>query len=232
MIDWQTFLDTELAKPYMQETLQYVADRRAAGVTVYPKDEQVFSAFEATPLNEVKVVILGQDPYHGEGQAHGLCFSVLPEVKKLPPSLKNMYKKLATDIEGFEIPHHGYLQSWAEQGVFLLNTVLTVEQGQAHSHKHLGWEQFTDAVIALINQHCDGVVFVLWGAHAQKKGKHIDTSRHHVIKARIHHRFLHIVAFLVVSIFQRQTSYLVVLDQNKAPVNWSLPQMQKALAGL
>ncbi|MCH2088055.1 MULTISPECIES: uracil-DNA glycosylase [unclassified Pseudoalteromonas] len=230
MNDWQTFLDTELAKPYMQETLQYVADRRAAGVTVYPKDEQVFSAFDATPLNEVKVVILGQDPYHGEGQAHGLCFSVLPEVKKLPPSLKNMYKELATDIEGFEIPHHGYLQSWAEQGVFLLNTVLTVEQGQAHSHKHLGWEKFTDAVIALINQHCDGVVFVLWGAHAQKKGKHIDTSRHHVIQGPHPSPLSAHRGFFGCQHFSKTNQLLT--DQNKAPVNWSLPQMQKALTGL
>ena len=223
MIDWQTFLDTELAKPYMQETLQYVADRRAAGVTVYPKDEQVFSAFDATPLSEVKVVILGQDPYHGEGQAHGLCFSVQPEVKKLPPSLKNIYKELATDIDGFEIPEHGYLQSWAEQGVFLLNTVLTVEQGNAHSHKHLGWEQFTDQVIALINQQCEGVVFVLWGAHAQKKGKHIDTSRHHVIQGphpsplSAHRGFFGCKHFSTIN--QRLS------EQHKTPINWHLPKI-------
>lgn len=181
MSDWQTFLTDECAKPYMQDTLNYVATQRQNGVAVYPQEDQVFAAFKATPLEQIKVVILGQDPYHGAGQAHGLCFSVLPEVKKLPPSLKNIYKELATDIEGFIIPEHGYLQSWAEQGVFLLNTVLTVEQGQAHSHKHLGWEQFTDAVIAHINAQCQNVVFVLWGAHAQKKGKGIDKSRHHVL---------------------------------------------------
>ncbi|WP_404340907.1 uracil-DNA glycosylase [Pseudoalteromonas mariniglutinosa] len=181
MTDWQSFLNVELAKPYMQKTLAYVADKRAAGVAVYPPEQQVFAVFEATPLDAIKVVILGQDPYHGAGQAHGLCFSVLPEVIKLPPSLKNIYKELATDIADFTIPEHGYLQGWAEQGVFLLNTVLTVEQGQAHSHKHLGWETFTDQVIAHINQQCEGVVFVLWGAHAQKKGKNIDTQRHHII---------------------------------------------------
>lgn len=181
MSNWQDFLKTECAKQYMQDTLAVVAQKRSQGIAVYPAQSHVFSAFDATPLDEIKVVMLGQDPYHGEGQAHGLCFSVLPELCKLPPSLKNIYKELATDIAGFSIPEHGYLQRWAEQGVFLLNTVLTVEQGQAHSHKHLGWEQFTDQVIAHINQHCEGVVFILWGAHAQKKGKGIDSSRHYVL---------------------------------------------------
>lgn len=181
MSQWQTFLQTECAKPYMQDTLAYVAQRRSEGVAVYPPEQRVFSAFEATELDDIKVVILGQDPYHGEGQAHGLCFSVLPEVTKLPPSLKNIYKELATDITGFAVPQHGHLQSWAEQGVFLLNTVLTVEQGQAHSHKHLGWEQFTDNVINHINDHTTGVVFILWGAHAQKKGKGIDATKHFVL---------------------------------------------------
>lgn len=181
MSNWQDFLKTECAKQYMQDTLAVVAQKRSQGIAVYPAQSQVFSAFDATPLDEIKVVMLGQDPYHGEGQAHGLCFSVLPELRKLPPSLKNIYKELATDIAGFSIPEHGYLQRWAEQGVFLLNTVLTVEQGQAHSHKHLGWEQFTDQVIAHINQHCEGVVFILWGAHAQKKGKGIDSSRHYIL---------------------------------------------------
>ncbi|MEL0641421.1 uracil-DNA glycosylase [Pseudoalteromonas aliena] len=182
MSDWSGFLQSELQQPYMLKTLDYVTKRREEGVAVYPPEQQVFNAFDATELNNIRVVILGQDPYHGEGQAHGLCFSVLPEVKKLPPSLKNMYKELATDIAGFTIPEHGYLQSWAEQGVFLLNTVLTVEQGQAHSHKHLGWELFTDNVIAHINEHCEGVVFILWGAHAQKKGKSINSARHHILK--------------------------------------------------
>lgn len=181
MSDWTAFLKQELQQAYMQQTLDYVAKRRSEGVAVYPPKDQVFSAFTATPLSDIRVVILGQDPYHGEGQAHGLCFSVLPEVKKLPPSLKNIYKELASDINDFVIPTHGYLQSWAEQGVFLLNTVLTVEQGQAHSHKHLEWEQFTDKVIAHINTHCEGVIFIFWGAHAQKKGKGIDSARQHIL---------------------------------------------------
>ncbi|STI48135.1 uracil-DNA glycosylase [Escherichia coli] len=131
---------------------------------------------------DVKVVILGQDPYHGPGQAHGLAFSVRPGIAT-PPSLLNMYKELENTIPGFTRPNHGYLESWARQGVLLLNTVLTVRAGQAHSHASLGWETFTDKVISLINQHREGVVFLLWGSHAQKKGAIIDKQRHHVLKA-------------------------------------------------
>ena len=220
MSNWATFLESELQQPYMQQTLEYVANRRNEGVAVYPPEAQVFSAFDATALNDIRVVILGQDPYHGEGQAHGLCFSVLPDVKKLPPSLKNMYKELAVDISGFIIPEHGYLQSWADQGVFLLNTVLTVEQGQAHSHKHLGWEQFTDNVIPHINKHCEGVVFILWGAHAQKKGKGIDSARHHVLKGphpsplSAHRGFFGCKHF-------SQTNELLQAQKDK-PINWQI----------
>ena len=220
MSNWATFLESELQQTYMQQTLEYVANRRNEGVAVYPPEAQVFSAFDATALNDIRVVILGQDPYHGEGQAHGLCFSVLPDVKKLPPSLKNMYKELAVDISGFIIPEHGYLQSWADQGVFLLNTVLTVEQGQAHSHKHLGWELFTDNVIAHINKHCEGVVFILWGAHAQKKGKDIDSARHHVLKGphpsplSAHRGFFGCKHF-------SQTNKLLQAQKDK-PINWQI----------
>ncbi|MBQ4813600.1 uracil-DNA glycosylase [Pseudoalteromonas luteoviolacea] len=182
MTTWRDLLGAEKQQTYFQDTMNYVAQRRTQGVTVYPPEEKVFEAFKATELDQVKVVILGQDPYHGPNQAHGLCFSVLPGIKP-PPSLANMYKELAQDIPGFEIPNHGYLLPWAEQGVLLLNTVLTVEQGQAHSHKHLGWEHFTDVVIDKINTHCEGIVFLLWGSHAQKKGKAIDSTRHHVLRA-------------------------------------------------
>jgi uracil-DNA glycosylase len=180
----------------------------------------VFSAFDATPLSDIKVVILGQDPYHGEGQAHGLCFSVLPEVKKLPPSLKNIYKELVTDINGFTTPEHGYLQGWAEQGVFLLNTVLTVEQGQAHSHKHLGWEQFTDNVIAHINEHCQGVVFILWGAHAQKKGKSIDRQRHHVLAGPHPSPLSAHRGFFGCQHFSKTNELLIA--QGAQPINWQV----------
>ena len=220
MSDWDTFLHNELQQPYMQKTLNAVENRRAQGVAVYPPESLVFNAFNVTPLNDIRVVILGQDPYHGEGQAHGLCFSVLPELKKLPPSLKNMYKELATDIEGFVIPEHGYLQTWAQQGVFLLNTVLTVEQGQAHSHKHLGWEQFTDNVIAHINANSDGVVFILWGAHAQKKGKGIDSTRHSILSGPHPSPLSAHRGFFGCKHFSKTNELL--LKQGKKTINWQV----------
>lgn len=220
MSQWQPFLQTECAKPYMQDTLAYVGQRRSEGVAIYPPEQQVFSAFEATKLDDIKVVILGQDPYHGEGQAHGLCFSVQPEVTKLPPSLKNIYKELTTDVPGFEIPQHGYLQSWAEQGVFLLNTVLTVEQGQAHSHKHLGWEQFTDNVINYINDNTTGVVFILWGAHAQKKGKGIDATKHFVLNGPHPSPLSAHRGFFGCQHFSKANKLLE--QQGKAAINWQV----------
>ena len=181
-LTWHDVLAEEKEKPYFVETLKAVASERAAGVTVYPPQKDVFNAFRLTELGDIKVVILGQDPYHGPNQAHGLAFSVLPGVPT-PPSLLNMYKELEQDIAGFTRPQHGFLESWATQGVMLLNTVLTVEASKAHSHARLGWETFTDNVISAINQHREGVIFLLWGSHAQKKGSIIDTQRHHVLKA-------------------------------------------------
>lgn len=220
MSNWSSFLNHELSQAYMQQTLEYVTNKRAEGIAVYPPEPQVFNAFDATPLSDIKVVILGQDPYHGKGQAHGLCFSVLPEVKKLPPSLKNIYKELVTDINGFITPEHGYLQSWADQGVFLLNTVLTVEQGQAHSHKHLGWEQFTDNVIAYINESCQGVVFILWGAHAQKKGKSIDRQRHHVLSGPHPSPLSAHRGFFGCQHFSKTNELLIA--QGAEPINWQV----------
>ena len=181
-LNWSDVIGAEKQQPFFLDTMAYVAAERAAGKEIYPPEHDVFNAFRYTPFEQVKVVILGQDPYHGPNQAHGLCFSVLPGVP-VPPSLVNMYKELAQDIAGFQIPQHGYLKSWADQGVLLLNTVLTVERGQAHSHAKLGWETFTDRVIAAVNEHRQGVVFLLWGAHAQKKGRIIDRQRHHVLTA-------------------------------------------------
>ncbi|MEN4831948.1 MULTISPECIES: uracil-DNA glycosylase [Pantoea] len=181
-LTWHDVLAEEKEKPYFIETLKQVADERAAGITVYPPQKDVFNAFRLTELGDVNVVILGQDPYHGPNQAHGLAFSVLPGVQ-VPPSLQNIYKELMQDIPGFQKPDHGFLESWAKQGVMLLNTVLTVEAGKAHSHARFGWETFTDNVIAAINQHCEGVIFLLWGSHAQKKGSIIDRKRHHVLQA-------------------------------------------------
>ncbi|MGF1743609.1 uracil-DNA glycosylase [Vibrio minamisatsumaniensis] len=179
---WESIISDEREKEYFQSVLAFVEQQRNSGKTVYPPQEQVFSAFEVTPFESVRVVILGQDPYHGANQAHGLAFSVLPGVK-IPPSLRNMYKELAQDIEGFEIPNHGYLDAWASQGVLMLNTVLTVEEAKAHSHAKCGWEHFTDAIIAELNQRSEPVIFLLWGAHAQKKGQVIDTNKHYVLVA-------------------------------------------------
>jgi len=181
-LTWHDVIGQEKQQSYFVDTLKFVAAERESGKTVYPPQEDVFNAFRSTEFSQVKVVILGQDPYHGPNQAHGLSFSVKPGVPA-PPSLVNIYKELATDIPGFVRPTHGYLQSWADQGVLLLNTVLTVEGGQAHSHAKLGWETFTDKVISTLNTHREGVVFLLWGSHAQKKGSIIDTARHRVLKA-------------------------------------------------
>lgn len=181
-LTWHDVIGLEKEQEYFQQTLKFVEAERAAGKVIFPPAKDVFNAFRFTEFDDVKVVILGQDPYHGPNQAHGLCFSVLPGVKT-PPSLVNMYKELAQDIDGFQIPNHGYLKSWADQGVLLLNTVLTVEQGKAHSHAKTGWETFTDSVIDALNQHRQGVIFLLWGSHAQKKGQMIDRSKHHVLMA-------------------------------------------------
>ncbi|MCG9631877.1 uracil-DNA glycosylase [Vibrio sp. Isolate30] len=179
---WQDIIRQQQSQPYFQQINDFVEQQRRDGKVVYPPENQVFSAFDMTPFEDVRVVILGQDPYHGAQQAHGLAFSVLPGVK-IPPSLRNMYKELADDIEGFEAPTHGYLESWAQQGVLMLNTVLTVEEGKAHSHAKCGWETFTDHIIAQLNERAEPIVFLLWGAHAQKKGQAIDEKKHFVLSA-------------------------------------------------
>ena len=219
MTTWQEALGPQKEAEYFTRLMARIQSEREAGKVIYPPQQDVFNALKFTPLESVKVVILGQDPYHGPDQAHGLCFSVLPGVKT-PPSLINIYKELAADIDGFVIPKHGTLTRWAEQGVLLLNTVLTVEQGKAHSHAKWGWETFTDAVIDAVNRHQQGVVFLLWGSHAQKKGKHIDTSKHHVLSAphpsplSAHRGFLGCKHF-------SQTNQLLS-SQNKSPINWQL----------
>ena len=182
MQTWHEAIGAEKEKAYFQKILEKVRHERRAGITVYPPERDVFNAFRTTEFGSVKVVILGQDPYHGAGQAHGLAFSVQPEIA-VPPSLVNIYKELATDIEGFQIPQHGYLQHWAEQGVLLLNTVLTVRAGVAHSHATFGWEVFTDEVIRQLDKEREHLVFMLWGSHAQKKGAFIDRNSHLVLTA-------------------------------------------------
>jgi len=177
---WQQIIKQEKSQDYFCQLQAEIAEQRAQGLSIFPKHEDVFCAFECNDLTDIKVVILGQDPYHGEGQAHGLAFSVQSGVK-VPPSLVNIYKELTTDIDDFTTPSHGNLTAWAQQGILLLNTVLTVQQGQAHSHAKLGWETFTDKVIEQLHQHNDGCVFILWGAHAQKKGRNIDNVKHLVL---------------------------------------------------
>jgi uracil-DNA glycosylase len=182
---WKKIIHHEEQQPYFIKLQKNIQQQRDNGESIFPDESDVFNAFNYADLPDVKVVILGQDPYHGTGndnipQAHGLAFSVQGDIKT-PPSLVNMYKELATDIDGFITPNHGNLAPWAKQGVMLLNTVLTVKQANAHSHAKLGWETFTDNIIDQLNEHNSGCVFMLWGSHAQKKGKNIDTNKHLVL---------------------------------------------------
>ena len=176
---WQDVLAEEKKQPYFQAILKRVATEREQGNTIYPQNSEIFNALKSTEFEDVKVVIIGQDPYHGPGQAHGLCFSVKNGVRT-PPSLKNIFKELHRDL-GMEIPDHGNLQPWTEQGVLLLNAVLTVQHKQAGSHANIGWEQFTDKIISILNQQREKIVFLLWGNYAQKKGTIIDRNKHLVL---------------------------------------------------
>jgi uracil-DNA glycosylase len=179
--EWLEVLGNEFDKDYMKSLRAFLLERSRAGATIYPEGKNIFNALDSTPLSKVKAVILGQDPYHGPGQAHGLCFSVQKGVR-IPPSLVNIYKEIESDL-GVAMPNHGCLQTWAERGVLLLNAVLTVERGNAGAHQGKGWEPFTDAVVEAVNTRRDNVVFLLWGSHAQRKGTGIDTQRHLVLKA-------------------------------------------------
>lgn len=176
--DWREVLADEFKKDYFKKLEAFVAEQRASA-TVYPPEEQVFSAFAHTPYNDVRVLLFGQDPYHGAGQAHGLSFSVQPGIT-IPPSLRNMYKELQTDL-GCKMPNNGYLVPWADQGVMMLNAVLTVREKEPNSHQKMGWEKFTDAVIKKVGQKDDRVVFVLWGGKAKAKAKYVNTDKHVVI---------------------------------------------------
>jgi len=179
---WQNALKDEFEKDYFKKLSQFLAGERKTK-TIYPPEDEVFSWTKLHNIRKTKVVIIGQDPYHGPQQAHGLCFSVCPGVKP-PPSLKNIYKELVTDVEGFTTPDHGHLIGWSSQGVLLLNACLTVVASQANAHKGRGWEKFTDAVIKWLNTHLEGVVFVLWGMYAQKKGSSINKTKHLVLAGK------------------------------------------------
>jgi uracil-DNA glycosylase len=228
---WQKIIEQEKLQDYYCQLQGGITKQRAQGITIFPQEKDVFHAFEFCDLADVKVVILGQDPYHGVGkgeychqaQAHGLAFSVTQHIKA-PPSLVNIYKELSTDIEGFITPNHGNLTSWAEQGVLLLNTVLTVQQGQAHSHAKLGWELFTDKIITQINQHNKGCVFILWGAHAQKKGRNIDTSKHLVLNGPHPSPLSAYRGFFGCQHFSKANSWLA--SQDKTAINWRLHESE------
>ena len=179
---WKQILTEQFEQPYFLELQQFLQLEKNQGKIIYPPSAFVFNAFNSSPFNKVRVVILGQDPYHGIGQAHGLCFSVPSEIKKLPPSLKNIYKELQNDV-GFKIPNHGNLQKWTTQGVFLLNAILTVEANTPASHQKRGWEQFTNAVIKKLSEQREGLIFLLWGNFAQQKTTLIDTQKHIILKA-------------------------------------------------
>ncbi|MBR0554744.1 uracil-DNA glycosylase [Ciceribacter sp. L1K23] len=217
---WKRELGGEFANPYMQQLRAFLVEEKAHGKTIFPKGSEYFRALDLTPLQEVKVVILGQDPYHGAGQAHGLCFSVRPGIR-IPPSLVNIYKELQSDL-GIPPARHGYLEHWARQGVLLLNSVLTVEEGRAAAHQGRGWERFTDAVIRLVNERCDNVVFMLWGSYAQKKAAFVDRSRHLVLKAPHPSPLSAQNGFFGSGHFSKANAYLE--QHGRVPVDWRLPE--------
>lgn len=221
MVTWKEVLSGEKTKPYFTELMTFVHEERLAGKIIYPAQQEVFNALKLTPLEEVKVVILGQDPYHGPNQAHGLCFSVLRGVPP-PPSLLNIFKELADDQPNFTMPQHGNLTSWAEQGVLLLNTVLTVEQSRAHSHANKGWEIFTDSVINAVNEHTQGTVFLLWGSHAQKKQQYLNQHRHHILTSPHPSPLSAYRGFFGCRHFSKTNQLLDA--QQKTPINWQLPE--------
>lgn len=216
---WKNKLLPEFSKPYMLKLKDFLRSELTKGKVIYPKPQEYFEAFQKTPFDQVKVVILGQDPYHGPGQAHGLCFSVQNNVTP-PPSLINIFKELKTDIPDFEIPKHGNLTSWTEQGVLLLNATLTVEKNLAASHQNQGWEEFTDAALKVLNDSDTPKVFILWGSSAKKKGAFLNSKKHLVIKA-VHpsplsaHR-----GFFGHRPFSKANAFLIKTGQK--PIDWRL----------
>ncbi|RPE79854.1 uracil-DNA glycosylase [Vulcaniibacterium tengchongense] len=216
---WKARVGDYLLRPEMRALSAFLRERKAAGARIFPPGPQIFAALDATPFDRVKVVILGQDPYHGFGQAHGLCFSVQPGTA-VPPSLENIFKELERDL-GLPRPDHGCLQHWAEQGVLLLNAVLTVEEGRAGAHQGKGWEGFTDRIVEVLDREREGLVFMLWGSYAQAKGKVIDPRRHKVLKAPHPSPLSAYRGFIGCGHFSAANEYLV--RRGQAPIDWSLP---------
>ncbi len=217
---WLAELETEFQQDYMQKLKAFLQAEKAAHKQIYPPGNLIFNALNTTPFDQVKVVILGQDPYHGPGQAHGLCFSVLPGVD-IPPSLINIYKELQADL-GIAPAIHGCLSHWAEQGVLLLNAVLTVERARAASHQGKGWEQFTDKIVHCLNDKRQGLVFLLWGSYAQKKGQFIDRQKHLVLQSAHPSPLSAHRGFLGNRHFSQTNDYLI--RQGKTAIDWQLPE--------
>ncbi len=216
---WKVPLRDEFAQPYMTQLRAFLLAEKAAGKRIFPTGSAWFRALDLTPLDAARVVILGQDPYHGPGQAHGLCFSVQPGVRT-PPSLQNIYKELRDDL-GIAPAAHGFLEHWAKQGVLLLNTVLTVEQGIAASHTGRGWERFTDAVVRLVSERRDPVVFLLWGSHAQRKAASVDGGRHLVLRAAHPSPLSAYNGFFGCRHFSQANDFLA--SRGLPPIDWALP---------
>lgn len=222
---WTSHLAGELEQPYISELVNFLDEQEASGKVIYPARENWFAAFAATAFDDVKVVILGQDPYHGAGQAHGLSFSVLPG-QKIPPSLRNIYKELQSDLN-LETPDHGCLTAWARSGVLLLNATMTVEQKKPASHQGRGWEQFTDAVIRRLSEKREHIVFMLWGNFAQSKAELIDGNRHLILKAAHPSPFSAHRGFLGCQHFSRANAYLT--EHGDSPIDWLLKSEQPQL---
>ncbi len=214
---WLELIGDEFNKEYFLQLKQFLIEEKTT-YKIYPSGNLIFNAFNSTNVKNTKVVIIGQDPYHGDGQAHGLCFSVEPGIKP-PPSLVNIFKELKNDI-GLDIPNHGCLQSWANQGILMLNATLTVRANQAGSHQNKGWEIFTDAVIKKLSEHKTGLVFILWGKYAQDKEKLIDATKHHILKAAHPSPFSAYNGFLGCKHFSKTNEILI--KQNLKPINWAI----------
>ncbi|MFA6238897.1 MAG: uracil-DNA glycosylase [Bacteriovorax sp.] len=214
---WKKQLQSEFAKPYMHE-LETKLRFEYSEKNIYPRPSDIFSAFNLTPFDAVKVVIIGQDPYHGPEQAHGLCFSVQPHIK-IPPSLANIYKEVESDL-GIKLPPHGHLAAWAKQGVLLLNALLTVEDGNPMAHKNLGWDKFTDHVIDLINEKKENVVFILWGSPAHAKAKNVDSKKHFILKSVHPSPLSSYRGFFGCKHFSQCNEFLK--SKGIAPINWEL----------
>ena len=214
--NWLDIVGGEFDQPYMTQLKKFLQEEKAKGRVIYPKGTEIFNAMNTTAFDNVKVVIIGQDPYHGEGQAHGLCFSVLKGIA-IPPSLINIYKEIEGEY-GVKMPHHGNLTGWAEQGVLLLNATLTVQKANAGSHQKKGWEEFTDAIIRAVNQGREHVVFLLWGSYAQKKGALIDRKKHLVLEAPHPSPLSAHRGFLGCGHFKKANDYLV--KHGLGPIEW------------